>query len=252
MRPRKLPISCSAPTACEGVLTGQISERIVSYLAKKNLSDYPARAMKNLHKFIIPLFALAFLLVSCKPETGPGNEAAPEQADSGTTDDSMKAEPYAIAPEFTGKLLTGKHTVVLRTSKGEITIVLNADAAPKTVTNFIYLAKSGYYNGLTFHRIIPGFMAQGGDPNGDGTGGASIFGESFEDEINADSYGLDDKTLKEAAEGQPLPPDIANKTIKEYYEMQGYTYDNKLRSLPMVRGAIAMANRGPNTNGSQF
>ena len=207
-----------------------------------------------MHKFIIPLFALAFLLVSCNQ-----NEPAPaptEQTSStpSVTSTSASADDKApsIPATFDGKLLKGTHTVVLKTSKGDITIKLHANAAPKTVTNFIYLAKTGYFDGLTFHRIIPGFMVQGGDPNGDGTGGSSIFGDAFEDEINANSYGLQKKTLKDAAEGEPLPPDIADKTIKEYYESQGYTYNDELLSLPMVRGALAMANRGPNTNGSQF
>ena len=104
-------------------------------------------------------------------------------------------------------MLSGKHTVVLETTLGPVTLELDADAAPKTVTNFITLAKAGYYDGLIFHRVIPGFMIQGGDPNGNGTGGESIYGETFEDEEN---------------------------------------------DLEMVRGAIAMANRGLDTNGSQF
>ena len=104
-------------------------------------------------------------------------------------------------------LLQGKHRVILHTSKGDISLELDADIAPKTVTNFVTLAKQGYYDDLTFHRIIPDFMLQGGDPKGDGTGGKSIFGETFEDEIN---------------------------------------------EMKLVRGTLAMANRGPNTNGSQF
>ncbi len=157
--------------------------------------------------------------------------------------------------QFDGKVLTGKHTVILKTSKGDVTIELDADAAPMTVTNFVWLAKTGYYNGLTFHRVIPGFMVQAGDPNGDGTGGESIFGPTFADEINADSYGLQNQTLKDLAAGQALPSNLKgmeNLTIKQFYEKQGYVYSTKFRSLPMRRGAIAMANRGPSTNGSQF
>ncbi|OIO54412.1 hypothetical protein AUJ46_03325 [Candidatus Peregrinibacteria bacterium CG1_02_54_53] len=101
------------------------------------------------------------------------------------------------------------HTVVLHTSMGDITLEMDADSAPQTVTNFVALGRSGYYNGLTFHRVIKDFMIQGGDPNGDGTGGESIYGPTFEDEV----------------ENNPIP---------------------------LVRGVIAMANRGPNTNGSQF
>ena len=142
-----------------------------------------------MYKFLIPLFALA-LLIGCT-----------------STPTMTTPSTGAVPTGFDGVILSGKHTVVMKTSMGDMTIELDADAAPKTVTNFVTLAKSGYYNGLTFHRVIPRFMIQGGDPSGDGTGGASVFGASFEDEIN----------------------------------------DYKL-----VRGAIAMANRGPDTNGSQF
>ncbi len=114
---------------------------------------------------------------------------------------------------WNGKYLKGKHTVILHTSKGDITLQLNATASPKTVTNFVTLAKSGYYDGLMFHRVIPGFMIQGGDPNGDGTGGKSIYGPTFADEI---------------------------KHAPALYKI-GYK-----------KGVLAMANAGPDTNGSQF
>jgi peptidyl-prolyl cis-trans isomerase B (cyclophilin B) len=92
----------------------------------------------------------------------------------------------------------------LHTNAGPITLELFDDDAPKTVANFRKLAGEGFYDGLTFHRVIPDFMIQGGCPEGTGTGGP---GYTFEDEIN----------------------------------------QNKI-----VRGALAMANAGPNTNGSQF
>src|SRR5436853_3596798 len=92
----------------------------------------------------------------------------------------------------------------LHTSHGAIAIELVDDDAPKTVGNFLKLARDGFYNGVIFHRVIPDFMIQGGDPTGTGSGGP---GYQFEDEFN----------------------------------------DNKI-----VRGALAMANAGPNTNGSQF
>lgn len=113
----------------------------------------------------------------------------------------------ATIPTFNGTLLTGKHTVIIHTTLGDIRLELDADAAPKTVTNFVELAKAGYYDAQLFHRIIPDFMVQGGDPTGTGRGGESIYGAKFEDEKN---------------------------------------------SIPLLRGTIAMANAGPNTNGSQF
>lgn len=71
------------------------------------------------------------------------------------------------------ELLSGKHHVEINIKdKGTISVELDADAAPVTVTNFVNLAKEGFYDGLTFHRIINGFMMQGGDPKGDGTGGS--------------------------------------------------------------------------------
>ena len=133
------------------------------------------------------------------------------------TTNSQTSSSASVASDdkwvWDGTVLKGKHTVMLTTSKGEITLELNADSSPKTATNFMALASSGFYDNLTFHRVIPGFMIQGGDPNGDGTGGSSIYGETFEDEIS-----------------------MAPALYKTGYKA----------------GVIAMANRGPNTNGSQF
>jgi peptidyl-prolyl cis-trans isomerase B (cyclophilin B) len=92
----------------------------------------------------------------------------------------------------------------IHTNHGAIAIELFDDDAPKTVENFLKLARDGFYNGVVFHRIIPDFMIQGGDPTGTGSGGP---GYQFEDEFN---------------------------------------------NHKIVRGALAMANAGPNTNGSQF
>ncbi|RHZ44116.1 hypothetical protein Glove_757g4 [Diversispora epigaea] len=75
-------------------------------------------------------------------------------------------------------------SVVFNTSMGQITFELYWNHAPKTCKNFYELAKQGYYNNIIFHRIIPNFMVQGGDPTGTGRGGASIYGEKFEDEIH--------------------------------------------------------------------
>ena len=77
----------------------------------------------------------------------------------------------------------GGTMVVLETNKGNIEIKLYDDIAPKTVENFVGLAKKGYYNGIIFHRVIKQFMIQGGDPTGTGRGGESLWGGKFEDEV---------------------------------------------------------------------
>lgn len=79
----------------------------------------------------------------------------------------------------------GEETAVLTTNMGVIRLRLFPDAAPKAVENFKGLIGKGYYNGLTFHRVIKDFMIQGGDPNGNGTGGESVWNKAFPDEFNA-------------------------------------------------------------------
>ncbi len=116
------------------------------------------------------------------------------------------AQQYASPPEMVIDTSTS-YTATIRTNKGDITAKLFADEAPNTVNNFVFLAREGFYDGVIFHRVIEGFMIQGGDPTGTGTGGP---GYKFADELEASrKYG---------------------------YKM----------------GTLAMANAGPNTNGSQF
>jgi len=115
-----------------------------------------------------------------------------------------------VEPTAQTDLKNNMNTVTLKTNLGEIKFeTYNADA-PKTVKNFVDLANKGFYNGVIFHRVIKGFMIQGGDPEGNGTGGP---GYTFEDELNPET---------------------------ESYKT-GYK-----------KGVVAMANAGPNTNGSQF
>ena len=139
------------------------------------------------HVFLLPCVALLWS-VGCS--SSPGNPKVPAGATSSG----------------------GRHGVI-ETDKGVIEIEFFAADAPKAVENFRLLAEHGYYDGVTFHRIVRGFMIQGGDPAGDGTGGQSAWGPPFADEIK---------------EASPLYRD-------------GYR-----------RGLVAMANSGPNTNGSQF
>ena len=111
---------------------------------------------------------------------------------------------YDAAPDLSIDL-SKTYQVVLHTSEGDITVALYAADAPQTANNFLFLAGDGFYDGVIFHRVIPGFMVQGGDPTGTGRGGP---GYQFRDETHS----------------------------KTSYK----------------RGTLAMANSGPNTNGSQF
>ncbi len=192
---------------------------------------------------------------------------------------------------------------VIDTSLGAIRVELFADEAPKTVANFLDLAEGRkaftdprtgmqaqrpYYDGLVFHRVIKGFMIQGGDPLGTGAGGP---GYQFADEINAHLLGLDTAKVMQGDGLNPLcgymrddmirveiqpkmkahgitektPPDerqragalvlqeLKELTLKQFYSDLGYAYDETLPgSHKPMRGSLAMANSGPNTNGSQF
>jgi len=102
--------------------------------------------------------------------------------------DGMADTPMAPS----GALDTTKtYTARLKTERGDIVIELYADRAPRTVENFINLARSGFYDGTTFHRVIPGFMAQGGDPTGTGTGGPGYqFGDEFHPTLRHSGAGI--------------------------------------------------------------
>ncbi len=136
--------------------------------------------MKNLSLFFI---ALVFFL-GCKQSQSNGQE-------------NSMVSPDSIL------------VAVMKTNMGTIELQLLPDIAPKAVKNFVELTNQGYYDSLTFHRVINNFMIQGGDPTGTGEGGKSIYGGLFEDEFN-----------------------------------QNFKFDSA--------GVLAMANAGPNTNGSQF
>ena len=141
---------------------------------------------KKIIAFIM-ILVLSFILVSCNKEGLKEVEV-----------DSNQVE----APK------KGDLVANIKTSHGDIKVKLFEDAAPKAVENFTTHAENGYYDGITFHRVIDDFMIQTGDPEGTGRGGESIWGEAFEDEFHPN-------------------------------------YHN-------IRGALSMANSGPNTNGSQF
>ncbi len=84
-----------------------------------------------------------------------------------------------------------QYTATFKTDKGDFTVELYADKAPKTVNNFVFLARDGFYDGVTFHRVIKGFMAQGGDPTGTGTGGPGYkFGDEFHPALRHNAPGI--------------------------------------------------------------
>jgi cyclophilin family peptidyl-prolyl cis-trans isomerase len=116
----------------------------------------------------------------------------------------MAYEKYPAQPDMAIDL-DRSYTATLHTNHGDISIDFFADDSPLTVNNFVFLAREGFYDGVIFHRVVPGFVIQGGDPTGTGTGGP---GYRFRDELE--------------------------------------------KRRPYKRGTVAMANAGPNTNGSQF
>ncbi len=97
-----------------------------------------------------------------------------------TNEETMSAFDQTTMPE------DGEQIVVMETTEGTMKIKLFPKKAPKTVENFVGLVDKGYYDGIIFHRVIPDFMIQGGDPTGTGTGGESLWGGKFEDEFHAD------------------------------------------------------------------
>ena len=125
-------------------------------------------------------------------------------------DDGVDVTDNEVSTMEESTYAAGDHSITITTTLGEIHFRTYADAAPQTVENFVTLARDGFYDGVIFHRVIDGFMIQGGDPTGTGRGGP---GYRFDDEIDPSS---------------------------DLYQ-RGYR-----------TGVVAMANSGPNTNGSQF
>lgn len=156
-------------------------------------------------------FIIIFLLLSfCSSGTEETTEEAELQIDTTTTTigEDMSEKIYANQPEM--KINTdSSYTAVIKTNLGDMTVEFFTDDAPITVNNFISLSKDGYYDNVIFHRVISGFMIQGGDPSGTGHG--------------------------------------------DYGKYPGYKFDDELNNQrPYEKGILAMANAGPNTNGSQF
>lgn len=173
--------------------------------------------MKRMWKLSVTACLLAaMLLAGCskQPASSSSSSASQSASSSSQSQSLTPAEANARIDEDSIELLQfsepkiGDKIATIKTSEGEIKIRFFPEQAPKAVENFLTHAENGYYNGLTFHRVICDFIIQGGDPKGDGTGGESIWGEPFENEYSTDLWHF--------------------------------------------RGALAMANAGEDTNGSQF
>lgn len=152
--------------------------------------------------FLVLLVGLALVLAAC----GQGNDKSSESKKE--SEKEQASDGNITYPQLTKEVKGNEKLVEMKTSMGTIKIKLFPDQAPKAVENFVTHSEKGYYDGLKFHRVINDFMIQGGDPEGNGTGGESIWGEPFEDEFS--------------------------------------------ENLLNLRGALSMANSGPNSNGSQF
>lgn len=149
------------------------------------------------------------VLAACGQSEGKQDQEKPAtENNSSPTNGATNEEADIMYPQLSTEVAANEALVVMNTTMGPIKIKLFPEKAPKTVENFLTHAENGYYDGIIFHRVIPEFMIQGGDPTGTGMGGESIFGGSFQDEFTMDLFNL--------------------------------------------RGALSMANAGPNTNGSQF
>ena len=156
--------------------------------------------MKNTVKKILTLtFAVIILLAFAGCTKNAAEDPLVELSEE---EIEMSIEKQLAMPQ------AGETVAIIHTSMGDIKIKFFADFAPKAVENFTTHAKNGYYDGITFHRVMNDFMIQGGDPEGTGRGGESIWGKSFADEFTSELHNF--------------------------------------------RGALSMANAGPNTNGSQF
>ena len=156
-------------------------------------------------------FIIIFLLLSfCSSGNEETVKEAEVQIDTTTTTigEEMSDKIYDKQPEMNINT-NSSYTAVIKTNLGDMTVEFFTDDAPITVNNFITLSKDGYYDNVIFHRVISGFMIQGGDPSGTGHG--------------------------------------------DYGKYPGYKFDDELNNQrPCEKGILAMANAGPNTNGSQF
>jgi peptidyl-prolyl cis-trans isomerase B (cyclophilin B) len=146
--------------------------------------------MSKKWQFLIVLIIGFLVLTGCgtskeKEETAPKSSAPKTEEKEGSNQVAN-----AVYPQLSNEVSENEQLVEIETTMGNIKIKLFPEYAPKAVENFVTHGEDGYYDGLIFHRVINDFMIQGGDPNGDGTGGESIYGVPFEDEFSTNLYNL--------------------------------------------------------------
>ena len=150
-------------------------------------------------KLLLSILAVSMILGGCSSDT-----SSSQSTTTSSTSSSEQSQPQTQEEaynQFMAKLFTegknfpqleetkeGEEIALITTNKGDIKIKLCPNEAPKAVENFKALVNAGYYDGIVFHRVIDGFMIQGGDPTGTGRGGESIWGEKFADELSGDLY----------------------------------------------------------------
>src|SRR4051794_34763892 len=146
--------------------------------------------MKRKWQVIFTLLTIVLLLAAC------GTSTKKEEAKSNTTTPKTEQEEgeqqvtNGVYPQLSTEVSDNEKLVEMETTMGTIKIKLFPEYAPKAVENFVKHSEDGYYDGLIFHRVMKEFMIQGGDPSGNGTGGESIYGKSFEDEFSKSLYNL--------------------------------------------------------------
>jgi peptidyl-prolyl cis-trans isomerase A (cyclophilin A) len=169
---------------------------------------------KKMMMILVSSVVMLTLFTAC----GSQEKKSSKSASSSSSKVKEKVDLNSLdLPQLEAGVSADEYLVKMKTIEGEIEIKLFPKQAPLAVENFVTHAEEGYYNGTTFHRVIKNFMVQGGDPQGTGQGGASIW---------------KDKDKKKDS-GNGFKNEISNK-------------------LYNIRGSLSMANAGPNTNGSQF
>ena len=225
--------------------------------------------MKSINSFLSILLCLSFLfLVSCSKETtstDTPDDSSKQQSTLQNNTVEIKDQDYGFQLDAPKK---GEEIVVFDTSMGEIKIRLFPDYTPKTVENFKGLVKKGYYDGITFHRVINDFMIQGGDPTATGTGGESLWGEDFEDEFcdklnnirgslamanagpgtNASQFFINQKS-NNSFNREDYDYDKIYQKYEQYYQRYAVAYSNFTAQVPTVEDFIEL-NGGisPNSN----